>query len=110
MVLIVSERGTDLKDDLGLSRPYKDRDALLMVLKAMVDQYDLKYIAFTEREIGATNEYLLKAYLYDGQDEKLYETDRESIQVLALLVYELVMHLQQVLFMVLLKTLLLKKL
>lgn len=51
-VSIVSERGTDLKDDLGLSRPYKDRDALLMVLKAMVDQYDLKYIAFTEREIG----------------------------------------------------------
>lgn len=81
-VSIVSERGTDLKDDLGLSRPYKDRDELLMVLKAMVDQYDLKYIAFTEREIGATNEYLLKAYLYDGQDEKLYETDRESIQVL----------------------------
>lgn len=81
-VSLVSDRGTDLKDDLGLSRPYRDRESLLTVLKAMVEQYGLKYIAFTEREIGATNEYLLKAYLYDGQNEKLYETERESIQVL----------------------------
>ena len=81
-ISLLSDHGTDLKDDLGLTRPYTNRETLLEVLEAMTKQYDLKYIAFTEREIGATNEYFLKAYLYDGTGAKLYETDREAIQVL----------------------------
>ncbi|MGT2742529.1 sugar kinase [Streptococcus plurextorum] len=81
-VSLLTENGTDLKDDLGLTRPYRDREALLLILKEMARRYQLKRIAFTEREIGATNEYILKAYLYDGESEELYETDREIIQVL----------------------------
>lgn len=81
-VSLTTEAGTDLKDDLALSRPYKDRAALLFVLKEMARTYGLKYVAFTERDIGATNEYILKAYLYDAATETLHETDRESIQVL----------------------------
>ncbi|WP_438477964.1 sugar kinase [Streptococcus pluranimalium] len=81
-VSLLTDKGGDLKDELGLKRPYKNREVLLTVLETMADQYGLKYIAFTEREIGATNEYLLKAYLYDAQEVILHETDREAIQVL----------------------------
>ena len=81
-ISLLSDSGTDLKDDLGLARPYNDRESLLKVLAAMTKEYGLKYVAFTEREIGATNEYLLKAYLYDASESQLYETDREAIQVL----------------------------
>ncbi|MGT2828127.1 sugar kinase [Streptococcus hillyeri] len=81
-ISLLTDKGTDLKDEIGFTRPYRDREALLLVLKEMAKRYELKTIAFTEREIGATNEYVLKAYLYDGEMETLYETDRESIQVL----------------------------
>ncbi|MFC3927114.1 sugar kinase [Streptococcus caprae] len=79
---LLMDDGQDLKDSLGLTRPYRDREILLEVLREMAERYQLKTIAFTEREIGATNEYILKAYLYDGQEQKLHETDREAIQVL----------------------------
>lgn len=81
-VSLPTEEGADLKDELKLTRPYKDKESLLLVLKEMVEQYGLNYIAFTEREIGATNEYILKAYLYDAKEGILHETERESIQVL----------------------------
>lgn len=77
-----TEQGEDLKDNLGLTRPYQDKTTLLTVLREMKHQYGLSHIAFTQREIGATNEYILKAYLYDALSDILYETDRESIQVL----------------------------
>ncbi|MGT2755563.1 sugar kinase [Streptococcus ovuberis] len=77
-----TREGRDLKDVLGFTRPYRNRELLEQVLKETADRYALKTIAFTEREIGATNEYILKAYLYDGENHQLYETDRESIQVL----------------------------
>lgn len=81
-ISLLTDQGTDLKDDLCFSRPYHDKEKLLLVLKEVVQRYELKAIAFTEREIGATNEYVLKAYLYDGEADVLYETDREPIQVL----------------------------
>lgn len=81
-ISLPTEEGRDLKDVLGFARPYRDRALLEQVLAEMADRYGLQKIAFTEREIGATNEYILKAHLYDGENHQLYETDRESIQVL----------------------------
>lgn len=79
---LLAASGADLKDEIGFSRPYHDKEKLLLVLRKMADTYGLKTIAFTEREIGATNEYFLKAFVYDGQQHVLYETDQEAIQVL----------------------------
>ncbi len=79
---LLTEDGQDLKDKVGLTRPYQDRDVLSLVLNEMAEQFDLSYIAFTEREIGPTNEYALKAYLYDSSRHVLHETNREVIQVL----------------------------
>ncbi|MBK0347161.1 sugar kinase [Aerococcaceae bacterium zg-ZJ1578] len=81
-ISLMTASGVDLKDELGLTRPYRNKDVLLEVLREIAKCYNLQTIAFTEREIGATNEYVLKAFIYDGKNHVLYESDRESIQVL----------------------------
>lgn len=70
----------DLKDELGLTRPYKDQELLKQVLKELAECYQLESIAFTQRESTHTNEYQLKAFLY--QDGQLYKTEKAGIQVL----------------------------
>lgn len=79
-IQLLNESGKDMKDELGLKRPYENREILLSVVKALAETYSLQSIAFTQREMTYNNEYLLKAYLY--QDGVLYETEKESIQVL----------------------------
>ncbi|HFI0091082.1 TPA: PfkB family carbohydrate kinase [Streptococcus suis] len=79
-IQLFNESGKDLKDELGLERPYEDKDTLLKVVKGLAENYSLQGLAFTQREMTYNNEYLLKAYLY--QDGILYETEKESIQVL----------------------------
>lgn len=79
-ILLLDEQGRDLKDVLQLSPPYEDRKALLTVLEAIEEHYQLDTVAFTQREMSYSNEYQLKAFLY--QDGTLYETDKEMIQVL----------------------------
>ncbi|MCK3904110.1 sugar kinase [Streptococcus suis] len=79
-IQLLNESGKDLKDELGLERPYEDKDTLLKVVKGLAENYSLQGLAFTQREMTYNNEYLLKAYLY--QDGILYETEKESIQVL----------------------------
>lgn len=79
-IQLLNESGKDLKDELGLERPYEDKDTLLKVVKGLAENYSLQSLAFTQREMTYNNEYLLKAYLY--QDGILYETEKESIQVL----------------------------
>ncbi|CAN2924345.1 PfkB family carbohydrate kinase [Streptococcus dysgalactiae] len=70
----------DLKDQLGLSRPYEDQELLENVLSKLAKTYGVTSFAFTQREMGHTNEYLLKGYLY--QDGNLHQTDKSGIQVL----------------------------
>ncbi|MCL4936329.1 sugar kinase [Streptococcus suis] len=79
-IQLFNESGKDLKDELGLKRPYENKEVLLAVVKGLVETYSLQGLAFTQREMTYNNEYLLKAYLY--QDGILYETEKESIQVL----------------------------
>lgn len=79
-ILLLDEQGRDVKDVLPLVRPYEDRKALLSVLETIEERYQLEAIAFTQREMGVSNEYRLKAFLYQGG--KLYETGKETIQVL----------------------------
>ncbi|MBF0778680.1 sugar kinase [Streptococcus cuniculi] len=79
-ILLLDEQGRDLKDVVQLKRPYQDRAALLTVLEALNERYQLDAIAFTQREMGYSNEYQLKAFLY--QEGILYETETETIQVL----------------------------
>lgn len=70
-VTLPDGQGADLKDSLGLSRPYEDRQVLLDVLAAMAEQYRLDSIAFTGRQLSALG-YQLKGYLY--REGQLYET------------------------------------
>ncbi|HEM6020767.1 TPA: sugar kinase [Streptococcus suis] len=79
-IQLFNESGKDLKDELGLERPYEDKNTLLKVVKGLAENYSLQGLAFTQREMTYNNEYLLKAYLY--QNGILYETEKESIQVL----------------------------
>ncbi|MEG3305816.1 sugar kinase [Streptococcus suis] len=79
-IQLFNESGKDLKDELGLKRPYENKEVLLAVVKGLAETYSLQGLAFTQREMTYNNEYLLKAYLY--QDGILYETEKESIQVL----------------------------
>lgn len=79
-IQLLTEAGFDLKDDLGLKRPYENRETLLKVLQALATTYSISSIAFTHREWNPTNASLLKAYLY--HEGSLYETDKESVQVL----------------------------
>ncbi|VMA76300.1 ribokinase family sugar kinase [Streptococcus pneumoniae] len=79
-IQLLNESGKDMKDELSLKRSYENREILLSVVKALAETYSLQSIAFTQREMTYNNEYLLKAYLY--QDGVLYETEKESIQVL----------------------------
>lgn len=81
-VSLLQEDGQDLKDQRGFTRPYRDRALLLEVLREMAEQYSLSYIGFTEREVGTTSEYGLKAFLYDGNKHELHETPQSRIQVL----------------------------
>ncbi|HEL1669899.1 TPA: sugar kinase [Streptococcus suis 2651] len=79
-IQLFNESGKDVKDELGLKRPYEDKDTLLKVVKGLAETYSLQGLAFTQRKMTYNNEYLLKAYLYQGGI--LYETEKESIQVL----------------------------
>ncbi|HEL9638075.1 TPA: sugar kinase [Streptococcus suis] len=79
-IQLFNESGKDVKDELGLKRPYENKEVLLAVVKGLAETYSLQSLAFTQREMTYNNEYLLKAYLY--QDGILYETEKESIQVL----------------------------
>ena len=79
-IQLFNESGKDVKDELGLKRPYENKEVLLTVVKGLAETYSLQSLAFTQREMTYNNEYLLKAYLY--QDGILYETEKESIQVL----------------------------
>ncbi|CYX89756.1 sugar kinase [Streptococcus suis] len=79
-IQLFNESGKDVKDELGLKRPYENKEVLLAVVKGLAETYSLQSLAFTQREMTYNNEYLLKAYLY--QDGMLYETEKESIQVL----------------------------
>ncbi|HFI0273504.1 TPA: PfkB family carbohydrate kinase [Streptococcus suis] len=79
-IQLLDESGKDLKDELGLKRPYENKEVLLAVVKGLAETYSLQGLAFTQREMTYNNEYLLKAYLYQGGI--LYETEKESIQVL----------------------------
>ncbi|MDE7498731.1 sugar kinase, partial [Streptococcus agalactiae] len=44
----------DLKDELGLSRPYLDIELLEKITQKIVQEYGLDYIAFTQREMEYT--------------------------------------------------------
>ncbi|MEX5396844.1 PfkB family carbohydrate kinase [Streptococcus sp. ZJ93] len=79
-ILLLDEQGRDLKDELRLKPPYENKEDLLKVLVAIEERYQLDAIAFTQREMGYSNEYRLKGFLYEGQT--LYETEKETIQVL----------------------------
>ncbi|MDW8727208.1 sugar kinase [Streptococcus suis] len=79
-IQLFNESGKDVKDELGLKRPYENKEVLLAVVKGLAETYSLQSLAFTQREMTYNNECLLKAYLY--QDGILYETEKESIQVL----------------------------
>ncbi|KLK85264.1 sugar kinase [Streptococcus agalactiae] len=70
----------DLKDELGLSRPYLDIELLEKITQKIVQEYGLDYIAFTQREMGYTNQYMLKSYLY--HNNMLYQTDKTGVEVL----------------------------
>lgn len=65
-----------------MTRPYQSLEQLHKVLQAMCEHYGLKAVAFTDRLYGATNTYELKAYYFDGRENRLYETDKSIIQVL----------------------------
>ncbi|MGT2932962.1 sugar kinase [Streptococcus catagoni] len=78
--IVLHGKVKDLKDELGLTRPYENEKILTEVLKAMAEEYQLESIAFTQREASHTNEYQLKAFLY--QDNHLYKTEKSGIQVL----------------------------
>lgn len=75
-----SDSGEDFKDLLGFKRPYKDKKLLLQVLNEISQVYDLKSIAFTEREQTYNNAYCLRGYLYE--EGQLYESPKKQIQVL----------------------------
>ncbi|MDS2382414.1 PfkB family carbohydrate kinase, partial [Streptococcus pneumoniae] len=60
-IQLLNESGKDMKDELGLNRPYENREILLSVVKALAETYSLQSIAFTQREMTYNNEYLLKA-------------------------------------------------
>ncbi|MGT2935346.1 PfkB family carbohydrate kinase [Streptococcus castoreus] len=77
---LVGEGQEDLKDQLGLSRPYEDQALLRTILAKLATVYGVRSFAFTQREMGHTNEYLLKGYLY--QNGQLYQTGKSGIQVL----------------------------
>lgn len=81
-VSLLQEDGQDFKDQQGFTRPYRNRPLLLEVLRKMAEQYQISYIGFTEREVGTTSEYGLKAFLYDGIRHDLHETPQSRIQVL----------------------------
>lgn len=81
-ISLLQENGQDFKDQKGFARPYQDRPLLLEVLREIAEQYQLSYIGFTEREVGTTSEYGLKAFLYDGCRHELHETPQSRIQVL----------------------------
>lgn len=70
----------DLKDELGLSRPYLDIELLEKITQKIVQEYGLDYIAFTQREMEYTNQYMLKSYLY--HNNMLYQTDKTGVEVL----------------------------
>lgn len=78
--IVLDGEKTDLKDELGLSRSYHDKELLLKIVNGIVHKYQLEGIAFTQREMKHTNEYQLKGYYYDSGT--LYETKKSSIQVL----------------------------
>lgn len=78
--LVLPGEKKDLKDELGLERPYKDFDLLKNVVDLLANEYQLKNIAFTQREASHTNEFQLKAYLY--RDGNFYQTEKNGIQVL----------------------------
>ncbi|WP_249630563.1 PfkB family carbohydrate kinase [Streptococcus uberis] len=78
--LVLPGKNKDLKDELGLERPYKDMGLLKKVVDLLAKEYDLKNIAFTQREASHTNEFQLKAYLY--QDGQFCQTEKNGIQVL----------------------------
>lgn len=76
---LLGEDGVDLKDKEKIRMPY-EKEQMVPLLKGLSEQYGLKYIAFTQRELSYNNEYQLKAFLFNGED--LLETDTEGIQVL----------------------------
>lgn len=76
----LSGQENDLKDELGLVRPYSDCKLLMRILGEISQFYQLESIAFTQREMGYHNDYILKAYLY--HQGTLYETTESPIQVL----------------------------
>ncbi|TWS95362.1 sugar kinase [Streptococcus sp. sy018] len=79
-ILLLNEQGQDLKDVWNLRPPYQDTESLLKVLEAIKTHYQLDVIAFTQREMSYSNDYQLKAFLYQGNT--LYQTSKERIQVL----------------------------
>lgn len=79
-IALPTENGQDYKDQLALKPPYASQEILVDVVEKIAKRYQLEALAFTQREMGHTNEYVLKGYLYyAGQ---LFETDKEGIQVL----------------------------
>lgn len=61
----------DRKDVLGLTRPYDNREVLIQVVQELSHYYELKSLAFTQREIVG-NRHRLQGFLY--QNGRLYET------------------------------------
>ncbi|MGT2887092.1 sugar kinase [Streptococcus didelphis] len=80
IALPTDDQNSDLKDQLGLTRPYENKEVLEKVVSQIAKDYHISSLAFTQREMGHMNEYLLKAYLY--QDGHLFETEKSGIQVL----------------------------
>ncbi|MGT2686533.1 PfkB family carbohydrate kinase [Streptococcus porcinus] len=78
--IVLEGESKDLKDELGLARPYCDEKLLLHIVKEIANKYQLESIAFTQRESTHTNEYQLKAFLF--QNGTLYKTEKTGIQVL----------------------------
>ncbi|MGT2666971.1 PfkB family carbohydrate kinase [Streptococcus rifensis] len=78
-VALPTDSGQDLKDELCLSRPYQNKEILKTAVRELANTYDLKCIAFTQRELD-NNLYKLKGYLY--KDGELFETPiKESLAV-----------------------------
>lgn len=78
--LMLPGNQTDLKDELGLKRPYDDLSLLKQVVIKLAQEYNLKTIAFTQREMDHTSVIQVTAYLY--HQGEFYKTAKNGIQVL----------------------------
>lgn len=74
-ISLLDQSGHDVKDKLGLTRPYEDLKLVEEIASQLTERYHLKALAFTQREL-VNNSYRLKGFLY--QNGQLLQTPLEE--------------------------------